>query len=390
MVRIQKKKKTSHELSEKETGYYSDQPLYVQIKGRIQDIIKTRNLSSGHRLPSVRELSSLIGTSRATAARAVARMINEGVFVSRPREGVYLCNPSETPVRQELQTIYCLLSSSRNPLGAEGFLLNNPFWSQVLAGIRQAVMNVDQEIRLRFLFMVDFLKESNVTPRGRSWEGVGFIVLGDSNPGLLPQLGHLGAPIVQIHGINSTRKIPSVRIDCAAGAEMLMDHLVSLGHRRIGYCGPRNAADDAVNYERYKGYLRGVRKHKLPVDESVYCSHCGAGMAEGNQGIRKLLHLDERPTAVLCLNDEVAMGAMRAISDAGLAIPRDISITGFDNIAAGSYLVPSLTTVSSRMVELGQMGVSRLFAVHERDEQNDYIFKPELIVRESSGSVKPR
>jgi len=233
-------------------------------------------------------------------------------------------------------------------------------------------------------FIKDFLQEKEVTPRGRSWDDVGFLILGDPRPGQMPQLNQLGSPIVQIHGVNSSKKISSVRVDSAAGSEMLVDHLVSLGHQQIGFCGALNPTS-FIDYEKFKGFRRAMKRHGLAGDDDRYCQSCGPTLQDGYRSVQPLLKLADRPTAVLFLNDEAALGAMRAINDAGLSVPRDLAVAGFDNLPTGGYVIPSLTTVSTRMMDLGRRGIRQLFDLVETGEQADEVLTPELVVRESTG-----
>ncbi|MFA5865769.1 MAG: GntR family transcriptional regulator [Phycisphaerae bacterium] len=364
---------------------FSGQSLYSQAREKINVIIKERNLSPGHKLPSIREISSAIGVTRGTAAKAIAQMTNEGIFISKAGKGVYINKSTVTGEPVELQTIY-ILSAGGSKENAEDYLIHNPFWNQILSGVRTALQNAGSNIRFRFSFLRNFLMEKDATPRGRRWNDIGFMILGDCKPSELQEITQLTNSVVLVHGITRSSLVTSICADCAEGSEMLVDHLVGLGHRRIAFCGVIET-QHRVNYEKYKGFRNAMQRNRLPVPDA-YCRSCLFGLEEGYRVVQPLLKLPEPPTAIVIFNDETAIGAMRAIRDAGLTIPRDISVTGFDNIATSSYIVPSLTTVSVKMSELGQIGVARLFEVHRSGECEKYMLKPELIVRESTGPVK--
>jgi DNA-binding LacI/PurR family transcriptional regulator/DNA-binding transcriptional regulator YhcF (GntR family) len=371
-------------------------PLYTQICSHILRVIGQQKLSAGQKLPSIRQLSSLTGVGRGTIARAVTQMTDDGIFISQPCKGVYLAEQALSEHRHPLRTIYCLSTAYEGFGSASEYVGHSPFWARVLGSIRRSVMEHDPAIRLRVAFLGEFLKEDDTTPRRRNWQEVGLMIFGDPAAGELSRIVALGASTVQILGISRSPRAPSVRIDSAAGIEALVDHLVSLGHRKICYCGICNrrgktSPDDSgrpmtQEYEKYKGFVRAMSRWKLPFDPDLSCCECFLGLEEGYQAVQRILKRPERPTAVITINDETAMGAMRAVVDAGLRVPRDISVAAFDNIDASRYAIPSLTTVDSRMEELGKQAVVALADLHDKSICQDRILKPDVILRESTAA----
>lgn len=125
------------------------------------------------------------------------------------------------------------------------------------------------------------------------------------------------------------------------------------------------------------------------MDPDKDCRLCLANMEEGYRTVQPLLAQPDRPTAIMFINDEAAIGALRAIHEAGLRVPQDISVTGFDNIPASRFVTPTLTTVSMPMVEMGRVGVRQLLQAHRTGHAESVVFKSELMVRESTGSISP-
>ncbi|NLX03815.1 MAG: substrate-binding domain-containing protein [Phycisphaerae bacterium] len=373
-------------------------PMHTQVRTHILHLIGQRGLRAGQKLPSIRRLSDLTGVGRGTIARAVAQMTDEGIFVSQPCKGVYLADADPAGRPAPLRTIYCLSGAREGLNTASEYVGHSPFWAQVLRSVRRSVLGCDPAIRLRIAFLGAFLKEDDATPRRRNWREIGLLILGDPAPGELSRIVGLGASAVQIHGISRSPNVPSVRIDSAAGIEALVDHLASLGHRRICYCGlgnrhRRSGPDDSgrpmtQEYEKYKGFARAMTRRGLPFDPETSCCECFLGLEEGYQAAQTVLKCSDRPTAIIAINDETAIGAMRAVADAGLRIPRDISVAAFDNIDASRYAIPSLTTVDSRMDELGQLAVASLLALHDQGTYQDRVLKPDVIVRESTAAIR--
>lgn len=132
-----------------------------------------------------------------------------------------------------------------------------------------------------------------------------------------------------------------------------VEHLISLGHKYIGYIG------ETQNENRYLGYLAALKKHNLPFDEAFVAS-APLFSSEGYTGANLLLQRCPQVTAFFCCNDITAIGAMRAVRDAGLKIPKDISIVSIDDIDTAQYLSPMLTTVHIPIAEMGQIATKIL------------------------------
>ena len=347
----------------------SVQPLYVRARTKIEELITHSKLSPNDQLPTVRQISADIGISRATVAIAVNRMIDEGVLVARQGKGIYLREPPDAPRVVDLRSVYLLSPGRPSVMGLESYMTHSPFWSQILNGVRQQIQMSGQSIRLRFAFLPDFLDEEDATPRQRRWDDVGFILLQDPDSPELQRLLRLGRSVVQVHGISKSQALTSVSVDCGAATVKLVDHLVSLGHRRIAFCGSvvrRFRHYSLVDFEKVRGYWLGLEKNGIRLNPDVYVRDCNFGPEEGYRAIQPLLALpaSERPTGVICGNDEIALGAMRAIREAGLSIPEDLSVAGFDNLTMGRFAFPSLTTVALHMEKMGQLAVQKLMEIH--------------------------
>lgn len=163
-----------------------------------------------------------------------------------------------------------------------------------------------------------------------------------------------------------------------------MSYLLSLNHRRIGLLFGVEMPELAN--DRSQPYLESLTAAGLPIDEELIV-RCGPTIEDGYQGMRRFLQLPHRPTAVISINDLLAIGAMRAIGEAGLRIPQDISLLGYDDISMAKYLVPSLTTVSKDIVSVGRAAVKLLLArIQQPDRPQQTERRPaRLVIRESTG-----
>ncbi|MFL6142478.1 MAG: LacI family DNA-binding transcriptional regulator [Labedaea sp.] len=160
-----------------------------------------------------------------------------------------------------------------------------------------------------------------------------------------------------------------VEVDDAAGAEMAARHLGELGHRRVGILGFSLSPDSAhgpadrarvasakfrVTRDRVAGYHKGLGEFGIGADEvPMWEARCG-DQRLGREGARWLMSRRPQPTALLCMSDELALGAIRAASEVGLSVPGDISIVGFDDTPAAAWSTPPLTTIRQDLVEKGR------------------------------------
>jgi LacI family transcriptional regulator len=191
-------------------------------------------------------------------------------------------------------------------------------------------------------------------------------------------------------------------IDCVASnyqaaTREAIAYLLSLQHRRIGLIyGVRPPWDSlgttdlpvdlAGGVDRLQPYQDCLRAAGLPVDPALIIT-CGATIEDSYQAALQLLKLPVRPTALLVINDLLAIGALRAASDLGLRVPADLSLVGYDDIPLASYLAPRLTTSSKDMVRVGREAVKLLLArIRDPDQPYQRVdIQARFIIRESTG-----
>ncbi len=183
---------------------------------------------------------------------------------------------------------------------------------------------------------------------------------------------------------------PCVGFDYRAGAQMATRHLIDLGHRRIGFIGaPLDRPSRRLMLEGYRDALREAALPETPAFEmlaGVESDRVGIYEIEnGGECARSFLAMAERPTGFVCINDMTALGAMRAFAAAGLRIPEDVSIVGFDNIPYCELSAPTLTTIDQRAYELGALALRRLVT----KESESAMLAPSLVIRNSTGRAEP-
>ncbi len=219
------------------------------------------------------------------------------------------------------------------------------------------------------------------------------VVLGDTSdqPKFIDDLRQANVDVVGMwQGSGRVRGVQTVSVDNAAGVNMLIDHLYGLGHRRFGFIsggfqGGRLIGDIA---ERRSAFVERLASERLFI-QSSWMREAANTMAGGAAAFEALMREVDRPTAVICSTDVLAIGALHAARRAGLAVPDEISIVGFDDLPLAPYTNPALTTVHNPTGEMAEVGVQA--AVEATNQSKDgwvRVLAPSLIVRDSSG--RPR
>ena len=152
-----------------------------------------------------------------------------------------------------------------------------------------------------------------------------------------------------------------VGFDNVQGAFSMVDHLISQGHRRIGFICGVNSGVDRI-YKRYLGYQKALSANGLTLEPELV-RPATSTFANGKAAMIELMSLPDPPRCVCCASDVLAMGALAAVWEAGLSVPRDYCIAGFDNSELSAYTTPSLSTVDVPGEEMGRLGMEALLAL---------------------------
>ncbi|MFG6489086.1 LacI family DNA-binding transcriptional regulator [Roseateles sp. BYS78W] len=207
--------------------------------------------------------------------------------------------------------------------------------------------------------------------------------------GYLGELERRQLPCVFVNFDARAMALPVVVVENRNGARLAVEHLLSLGHRRIAFiAGSHHTGQSA---ERQAAYVEALNHAGIAADPALIVP--GRFVQTGGfAATQQLLALADPPTAIFAANDEMAFGAIDAIHSHGLRVPDDISVVGFDDIATSSYIHPPLTTIRQPLVELSACAVRELVALIEGQgvEARKIALPLELVVRQSTGPVKPR
>lgn len=279
-------------------------------------------------------------------------------------------------VTQRTQTVGCVVTN-----------IADPFMGGIVSGIEEVANQRGYSV---------FLQNSNGDPkremsllrhfREHRIDGV-LIAASRMGSRYVPQLKELKIPIVLINNQQPGMLVNSVAIDNTEAMGMVINHLLSIGHRDVAYIGDAN--DNHSNRERGNAYRQLLQAAGIVVREEWIRQSDGTP-AGGDAQMQHLLNLPARPTAVCCYDDLTALGVFKAIRQAGLDIPNDISVTGFDDLFLASYTYPALTTIHQPLDLLGRRAMSILLELlskppnETRSESWHVKVRGELIVRQST------
>jgi DNA-binding LacI/PurR family transcriptional regulator len=326
---------------------------------------------------SIKDIARAARVSHSTVSRALR---NSPLVNAETRELV--CKIAEQQGYSVSAAARSLVTGRSNTLGVVVTSISNPFAGEIVAGIEEFALAHGYSIILstshadpaREMRAVQSLHENRV-------DG---ILVNSSRVGrlYLPLLEEMRVPIVLINNEHPGEFIHSVTIDNLRAGRDAARHLVQLGHQRIGYVGNRFGLQ--ADTERFSGYRQIIDEADLGFAPELV-AHGDGGPEAGMQATARLLALPDPPTAVYCYNDMQALGALRAVRERGLNVPRDVSVVGMDDLYLSSYTDPPLTTVQQPKQEMGRRAAQILLELLSGKTPESHIMLPgKLVVREST------
>lgn len=219
---------------------------------------------------------------------------------------------------------------------------------------------------------------------------LGVLFLGGNKEHFLASFDKINLPCVLVtndaSGL-SFNNLSSVSSDDTLAAKMAIDHLVSLGHRKIVVVGGHRDYSDTTTL-RYNGCVKAFQEHGIQFDESTDYATVRFSFAGGYKGAKLLMERNHDFTGVFAMSDVMAIGAIRALRDAGKRVPEDVSVVGFDGLAIGEYMVPQLATICQDVEALADRSIRLLQENIEGTNSARYEIVPvKLECRESAQSI---
>jgi DNA-binding LacI/PurR family transcriptional regulator len=258
--------------------------------------------------------------------------------------------------------------------------IENPFFLDIYKAVEEGAHRAGYEV---IMANTDYSSERLLTSVrlmiGRRVEGLAAIV-SEMDASLIDELTGNRIRVV-FYDVGAPRpNITNIRVSYQRGMQKLVSYLYSLGHRSMGFVG-HHASLGPIN-ERVKVLLDAVSCYPDLAVENVADTDTLEG---GRRGTRTLLAGNPGVTAIVCVNDLMAVGALRELREMGRRVPEDISVTGFDNIKLAQFCYPALTSVHIPRDEVGQTICDCLIKSDTVLLENEVVIEPELVLRDSTG-----
>lgn len=332
---------------------------------------------------TLKDVAEKAGVSTATASR----MINNSGYVShevrlRIDKAMKSLNYKPNRVARRLRA----KGGDRKLLGLLIPDIQNPFYVEVIRGVEDAVYANDYAVFIcnyaqnyeKEKFYLNILKSESID---------GLIVAPFSEDDkIVEALVRQGLPIVCVDRGLVNVEADLVVIDNVKAAEMAVDHLIGLGHTRIGFAGGLYTIP--TSRTRRDGYLNSLEKAGIPIDEELI--HFGDSKHDSGKKIaEQLIRMKHPPTAIFTSNNVITLGALELIHSHGIKIPEEMAIVGFDDMYWSISLNPPLTAVLQPGYEIGKQAVEMLFSrLSEPDrETRKIVLNTRLMIRKSCGSM---
>jgi len=359
-------------------------PKYLQLKDQLLSWIAGGRFRPGDKVPSENELAEQFGFSRQTVRQAIGELESEGWLAREQGKGTFVSRLSA-----ERRTV-----PGNRTVGIVTTYISDYIFPSIVRGVESALKERGYRLVLSSTDnRKDKERESLEMMLGHSV--CGLIVeptkSAEGNPNFdnYMAIEEHGIPLVMINERYPDMDCPCVQMDDEAGGFMAAMHLLELGHRRIaGFF----KTDDLQGVRRMKGFMRAHKACNALVEGELLVRYATENKEWHPQAaLRELLQSAERPTAIVCYNDQLAVALLDTIRETGLRIPEDLSIVGYDDSFLATATETKLTTIAHPKSEMGQYAAELLIARLERGpafSSDDKLYAPKLIVRQSTTGIR--
>lgn len=343
-------------------------------------------------MATLKDIAQHVGVSISTVSRVMnndySRHISQATrakIVTAAEELGYAVHKTQRPPQAKLQLaqeaayrqVGCIVSVTQNKY-------NHPYFSPILDGIEKKLSELNSVLAY-VLTMEELQGDGAIHNLVRDKKLDGIIII----EGIAPEIYEfIKQAVPAVVGIDiADPDVPVVQYNRVEAAKTAVDHLIGMGHRRIGFIGGAGLTGELEREKRYRGYRLAMEEAGLEVDPRLIVN-TGWNVNDSYTLACALMELpaEERPTAVFAASDMMAISAMRAATEHGLSIPEDIAFVGLDNIEVSQYTSPPLSTIHIPKQEMGMMAAKVL--IDEIEGKNCLPFRlsvpHKLLIRKSS------
>ncbi|HKV01184.1 MAG TPA: GntR family transcriptional regulator [Ktedonobacteraceae bacterium] len=358
--------------------------LHGQLMTYFRERILDGRLSVGTRLPTDEELAALYQISRDSVRQALALLASEGLIERVQGRGTFVSQPpsNDSPVTQVKQKQIGLVLN-RTP--------RTQLTMDLLVGVEQAAKSHGYNVSFTYTEGEQEQQARDIA-RLRANNVLGMIIwaMGDTTyDASIQQLQADHIPFVLMDRYFPGLAIDYVGSDNAGGGYRATEHLLILGHRRIGFVFAREETLQTTSvYERWQGYCKALQKYEVPYDETLVVPDFRQLQTGTHEGLVEFLQRPDRPSAIFAVNDYVALDVLQAAKALHLRIPEDLAVVGFDDMEFAAHVHPPLTTVVQQFIDIGlRAGTLLINRIEGIVGVPKHIELPtNLIIRESCGA----
>lgn len=357
---------------------------YNMVKDHILEWIKDGTVRPGEKIPSENELVQSFGVSRHTIRQAVGELVNEGYLYREQGSGTY-CSPvlpTSTP-----QTIE-RLGNGKN-IGVITTYMSDYIFPSIIRGIESHLASKGYTLTLS-------CTDNNVEKERQCLEMMldrqidGLIVEPTKSSSYNPnikyylELEQQHTPYLMINQYYSQLTPPYLIMDDEKGGFLAAEHLIKLDHERIMGLFK---TDDLQGVHRMRGFIRAFREYNLPLEPELIITYTTEELVPSFYDVihQVFENADERPSAIVCYNDQLALNVLDQLRNLRLSVPQDVSLVGYDDSVLAVATEVKLTSIIHPKQELGRAAAEWIIAaVEKKDTPPSHTYEPELIVRNST------
>lgn len=334
---------------------------------------------------TIKDIARLANVSHMTVSRA----LNNKTRIKRETKERIISIARQLNYRPNLLA-RSLIEKRTKTLGLVITNIENPFYNELAHSIESTARSMGYNIIFCCSHSDISIEKHHIEIlRSKGVDGIIFTSAHIEDPNIIG-LAEEGFPIVLVNRRTYSKvvkeKIDYVGVDNIYGGFIAVEHLVRIGHRKIGIIG--GSKESSVGHERVEGGRRALRAYGIE-ERGEYFLEGDFLKDTGYEGAKNFINMRDPPTAIFATNDYMALGALNAIIEEGLRVPKDIALIGFNNIEFTSFKGIELTTVGQKKYEMGFLAVNLLVENIEKKKRNlfprEILLKPELIIRKTCG-----
>lgn len=349
---------------------------YIEIFEFYRDKILNGEMKYSEKLPTEQEIGDMFSVSRHTVRQSILELEKQGYIYREKSKGAFV----EKLVKEKRRNNKMIIVITT--------YLSEYIFPFLIKGIDEVLSKNGYDILL-LSTNNDKAKESEQLKKLLEYDVVGAIIeptasaLGNTNIEYYEAIARNNIPYLMINAAYDKNEQSYVAIDDEKGGYKICKYLIDLGHKKIAGLFKE---DDIQGIERKNGYLRALEENNIEIDNTIIGRFKTFEEEFYIDGFtRSLLSKEDRPTAIFCYNDKVAMNVIKVVRELGVRIPEDLSVVGYDNDETISAALDcGITTISHPKEELGRKAAEMLLSlINGEKEKVSYIFEPEIAEKNS-------